>query len=77
MQQVKNLTTAAWVSVGSITGQVQWIKGSDVGAAPVQVTTSVRIQSLAWELPRAVGAAIKKCKSDHAHISDFDGFMLL
>ena len=36
----------------------QWVKGSGITAAVAQ------IQSLAWELPHAVGAAIKKNLQD-------------
>ena len=43
-------------------GPVQWVKGSGVAAAVVQVTAAAWIQSLAQELPYATGAAIKKKK---------------
>ena len=42
--------------MGSIPGKVQWVKGYGVGPAVAQ------IQSLAWELPYAVGMVIKKKK---------------
>ena len=35
-----------------------WVKGSGVAAAVAQVTSAAQIQSLAGELPYAVGAAI-------------------
>ena len=47
LQQLSSLQ-----SEGYIPGLAQWVKGSGI-AAPV-----ARIQSLAWELPYAVGAAI-------------------
>ena len=37
-----------------IPGQAQGVKGSGIA------TAAARIQSLAWELPHAVGVAIKK-----------------
>ena len=51
------------VTVGSIPGLVRCVKryGFDT-AAVVQVATVAGIQSLAWELPYAVGAALKKKK---------------
>ena len=51
---VRNPTAAALVIVaGSIPGPAQWVKGSSVAAAIAW------IQFLAWELPFAVGGAIK------------------
>ena len=42
--------------LGSIPSLAQCLKGSSVAAA------MARIQSLAWELPHAVGAAVKRKK---------------
>ena len=57
-QWVKNLQ---WLrlcgGVGSIPGPAQWVKGSGVATAVAQ------IQSLAWELSYAMGAAIGEKKS--------------
>ena len=55
VQWVKNLTAVAWATV-----EVQWIKGSGIATAVVQVAAAARIQSLAWELPHAASAAINK-----------------
>ena len=55
-QLVKNPTSVAWVA-GSIPSPVQWIKGSRIAAAVTQ------IQSLAQELPYAMGAEIEKKKN--------------
>ena len=41
----------------------QGVKGSGVAAAAAQVAAMAQIQSLAQELPCAVGAAIKKEKN--------------
>ena len=56
-----------WVSIrlqllrgtGLIPGLVQWVKGSDIAAAAAQVAAVAQLQSLARELPYAVGVAIK------------------
>ena len=64
-QWVKNLTAATSVTargVGSAPGLAQQVKGSGVATAASWVTAVARIQFLAWELPYAVGAAIKKKK---------------
>jgi len=45
--------------MGSIPGPEQWVKGSGGVAATAQ------IQSLAWELPRALGASIKTNADDN------------
>ena len=37
----------------------QWVKGFGV-ATNAQVAAEAQIQSLAWELPHAVGVAVKK-----------------
>ena len=69
MQWVKNLTVAAALvsrcrGIGLISSQAQWVKGSSVAAAAatVQVQAAAQIQSLAQELPYAMGVAIKKKK---------------
>ena len=59
VQGVKNLTAVTQV-MGSIPSLVQWVKGSGIGAAVSWVTAAAQIQSLAWEIPYAAGAAIKK-----------------
>ena len=46
--------------MGSIPSLLQWVKGSGIGAAVSWVTAAAQIQSLAWEIPYAAGAAIKK-----------------
>ena len=38
---------------------MQWVKGTGIAAAAVRVTVVAQIQSLAWELPYAMGEAIK------------------
>ena len=38
---------------------VQWVKGSGIVTAMAQVTAAAQIQSLAQELPYALGAALK------------------
>ena len=53
---VKNLTAVAQVAVGSIPSPAQWVKRSGVAATVAQT------QSLAMELPYALGVAIKKKK---------------
>ena len=48
--------------MGSIPGQAQLGKGFSIAAAVAWVTAVAQIQYLAWELPYAVGPAIKKKK---------------
>ena len=48
--------------MGLVPSLEQWVKESGVAAAVAWVTAPARIQSLAWELAYAVGAAIKKKK---------------
>ena len=43
---------------GLIPSPAQWVKGSSVATVVAQVTATAQIQSLAWELPYTVGAAI-------------------
>ena len=43
-----------------IPGPAQWVKGSGIATAAAHVTAMAWIQSLAWELINAMGAAIKK-----------------
>ena len=49
-----------------ILSPAQWVKGSGIATAVAKVTAGVHIHSLTWELPYAVGVAIKndtiKCK---------------
>ena len=55
-QWVKHPTAAAQIccrAMGVIPGPAQWVKGSRVATAAVQ------IQSLVQELPYAMGAAVK------------------
>ena len=58
VQWVKNPAAAVWVAVEAWIQspwiQAQWGKGSSIAAAMAQT------QSLAWERPYAVGAAIRK-----------------
>lgn len=54
-QWIKN---PAAVALGSIPSLAQWVKGCSVATAVAQ------IQSLAWELPYAFSAAIKKKKKN-------------
>ena len=59
VQWVKNLTAVALVIVvgaGLIPDPAQWVK--EFGFAQAKVIAVVWIQSLAWELPYAMGAAI-------------------
>ena len=46
--------------MGLIPGPVQWVKGSGVAAAVVQVAAVAWSQPLAQELPYVTGVAIKK-----------------
>ena len=46
--------------IGSIPSLAQQVTGSSIATAVVQVAVAAQIQSLAWELPFATGAAIKK-----------------
>ena len=45
-----------------IPSPAQWVKGSIVDAARAWVNAAAWIQSLAWELPDAMGAAKEKKK---------------
>ena len=47
---------------GLIPSAAQWVKGWGIAAAKVQVVAVVWIQSLALELPHAMGSAIKRRK---------------
>ena len=60
-QRVKNPTAASRMLQNHRLDPhpVQWIKGSTIAAAAVQVAALTWIQFLAWELPYAVGTAIK------------------
>ena len=42
-----------------IPSPAQWVKGSDIATAAVQVTVVARIQSLAMELAYVIGTVIK------------------
>ena len=67
VQYVKNLTEVAWVAVEAWVqspAQHSGLIGSRTAA--VQTVTVARTQSLAWELPYAVGVAIKKRKDPKA-----------
>ena len=48
--------------VGSISARHSGLKGSGVATAAAWVAAAAQIQSLAWEIPYAVDAAIKKKK---------------
>ena len=43
-----------------IPSPVSWVTRSSIGTTVAQVAAAAQIQSLAWELPHAVGAAIKR-----------------
>jgi len=45
-------------------GLEQWVKGSGVATAAAWVAAGTWIQSLAWELPYALDAALKKIKKE-------------
>ena len=59
---VKNLIAAAWVSQEAwvLSPAAPWVKRSHIATAMAQVTAVAWIQSLAWELPYAMGMTIKK-----------------
>ena len=57
VQWVKNLT-----AVAQFAAEVQWVKGSGIATAVVQVAAVAWIPSLAQELPLAMGVATKKKK---------------
>ena len=44
--------------VGLISSPAQWVKDMVLSAAVAWVAAAAQIQSLAWELPYAMGAAI-------------------
>ena len=50
--------------MGSIPDPVPWVKGSSISTAVAPVAAATRIQSLAWELPYAMGVAIRKKQSN-------------
>ena len=70
---VNDPTAAGWVacrSVGSTpTAWAQWVKGSGVAAAAVEVAAVVQTQSLARELPYAAGVTFRKKKKKSVHFS--------
>ena len=51
--------------MGSIPRLAQWVKGSGIATAVVQVVAVAWIQSLATELPCAAGAAIGEKKGNN------------
>ena len=55
--------------VNSIPSLAQQVKGSGVATAAAKVAAAAGIQSLAQELPYAMGAAIKKIKRKMLSIS--------
>ena len=62
-QWVKNPTAAAWVVLeaqGLIPSPGKWVKGASTATTKAQVTAVAQIQSLAQELPYAMGVAIQK-----------------
>ena len=63
VQWVKNPTAVAGSlqTQGSIPGSAHCVRGSSTATVTVavQVSAAVQIQSLAWELSYAMGAAIK------------------
>ena len=48
--------------VGSISSLMQWVKGSSVATAAVEVTAVDQIQSMTQELQYAMGTSIKRKK---------------
>ena len=48
--------------MGSIPSLAQWVEGSGIATPAVKVAAAAQIQSLAWKLPFAQGAPIKKKK---------------
>ena len=74
-QWVKNPTAVVRVTteprVHSLT--CQCVKGSDVAAAVAQITAMAQVQSLALEIPYAVGAAIKKKSTEKTWRIDLEG----
>ena len=50
--------------MGFIPSLMQWVKGSGIAIVAAQVETVAQIQSLAWELRYATGAAIKIKKKE-------------
>ena len=61
-QWVKNSIAAAWVAVEVQVRSpcpLQWVKGSGIATAELQVAAVAWIQSLAQELPYDTGAAVK------------------
>ena len=64
VQQVKNLTSIH-ENVGSILGPTQWVKDpSSIAVAIVQAGSYSSYLTLAWELPYAVGVALKNTKQN-------------
>ena len=59
-QWVKNPTAGK----GSILGTIQQVKGSAMAMTAAQVTAAAWIQSLAWELPHAVGVDLKEKRKE-------------
>ena len=68
-QWVKNMDVSLGHcgGTGSISGPVQWVKGSSIAAAVAQAAAVARIKSLAWELPQATGAANKQNKKQKTY----------
>ena len=44
---------------GSTPGPAQWVQGSSIAAAVVQVAAAAQIQFLSWDLPYATNVTIK------------------
>ena len=55
---------AQLTGVGLIPGPVQWVKVSNAAIAVAKVTAAARSQSLAQELPHAMGKPKKKKKDE-------------
>jgi len=51
-----------------VPGLACWVKGSGIATTVALVAVVAQIQSLAWELPYAIGAAMKKEKENRNYI---------